>query len=426
MEVEDKDKMPVTVVTGFLGAGKTTLINHILKEKHGVRVCVIENEFGSVDIDTSLVKENMNVAEEIISLDNGCACCTVRGDLLKALGQLKNRRSEFDMVLLETTGMANPGPVVATFTQNATVANSFRVDGVVCLVDAKHIGAHLEEVKADDAVNEAVCQVAFADRILLNKVDLVNAEELKALKTTIGSINAFAELYQTERSKLDITKLLNISSFSIERMNATLDEFEIDLGEPVKEDQNEHGHGGGGADASEHGHVKEDQHGHGGDGGDGGADCDECKDNDVSEAAASSSHGHEPPAATAAPPKRKKKHDLSGVGSLGLTAGAPLISHEFNAFMSDLLRSKSRDLYRSKGVLAFVEEGDSKFIFQGVHEQIQYTTASEPWAPDEPKVSKVVFIGRDLDHDALRAGWARCQSGAKQEEKKGFLSGLLG
>merc|ERR1719502_2264271 len=119
MEVEDKDKMPVTVVTGFLGAGKTTLINHILKEKHGVRVCVIENEFGAVDIDTSLVKENMNVAEEIISLDNGCACCTVRGDLLRAMKQIRVQRDKFDMVLIETTGVANPAPIVSTFTQNA-------------------------------------------------------------------------------------------------------------------------------------------------------------------------------------------------------------------------------------------------------------------------------------------------------------------
>ena len=180
-EVQDKDKLPVTVITGFLGAGKTTLINHILTEKHGVRVCVIENEFGSVDIDTSLVKENMNVAEEIISLDNGCACCTVRGDLMKALNQLKTRKAEFDMVLLETTGLANPAPVVATFTQNPTIANNFRVDGIVCLVDAKHVGGHLEEKKADDAVNEAVCQVAFADRILLNKIDLVSKEELTQL-----------------------------------------------------------------------------------------------------------------------------------------------------------------------------------------------------------------------------------------------------
>jgi len=428
-EVSDKDKLPVTVITGFLGAGKTTLINHILTEKHGVRVCVIENEFGSVDIDTSLVKENMNVAEEIISLDNGCACCTVRGDLMKALNQLKTRKSEFDMVLLETTGLANPAPVVATFTQNPTIANNFRVDGIVCLVDVKHVGGHLAEKKADDAVNEAVCQVAFADRILLNKIDLVSKEELKVLKATISEINSFAEQYETERSKVAIERLLNISAFSIERMNTKLDEFDIDVGEPEEEGANEHGHSSANdvTNSTEHGHMDvESEHGHMESGA--ADDCDTCKPEDgeggSSSHAHSSAHDHMETAVEA--PKRKKKHDLSGVGSLGLTAATPLISHEFNAFMSDLLRLKAKDLYRSKGVLAFVEEGDAKFIFQGVHEQIQYTTAAEPWAADEPRISKVVFIGRDLDHDVLRAGWARCQSGAKKEEKKGFLNSLLG
>lgn len=435
-EVPDKDKLPVTVITGFLGSGKTTLINHILTEKHGVRVCVIENEFGSVDIDTSLVKENMNVAEEIISLDNGCACCTVRGDLLKALTQLKNRKDEFDMVLVETTGLANPAPVVATFQQDAKVANNFRVDGIIALVDAKHTGAHLDEKKADDAVNEAVCQVAFADRILINKIDLVTKEELRALKEQISSINSYAEQYDTERSKVDIAKLLNISAYSIERMNTTLDEFEIDIEEPTKDDGagHEHGHGGSSADdGNEHDHMEtehaETEHGHA-DGPVDATDCDTCvADDDIGGSGqGSSGHAHDHQAAAAEAPKRKKKHDLSGVGSLGLTASTPLISHEFNAFMSDLLRHKSKDLYRSKGVLAFVEEGDAKFIFQGVHEQIQYTTALEPWGADEPRVSKCVFIGRDLDHDVLRAGWAKCQSGniQKEEKKKGFLSNLLG
>ena len=123
--------------------------------------------------------------------------------------------------------------------------------------------------------------------------------------------------------------------------------------------------------------------------------------------------------------RRKKKHDLSGVGSLGLTADRPLISHEFNKFMSDLLRHKARDLYRSKGVLAFVEEGDNKFVFQGVHENISYTTAVDPWQEGEPKVSKCVFIGRGLDHDALRAGWHKCISSDEPPSKPGLLSSLL-
>ena len=340
---------------------------------------VIENEFGSVDIDTSLVKENMNVAEEIVSLDNGCACCTVRGDLLRALTQFIDRRKDFDVIILETTGMANPAPVVATFTQNAKIANCYRVDGVVCLVDCKHVTAHLEEVKPDEAVNEAVCQVAFADRILLNKTDLVTAKELATLKETISSINSFAELYETERSAVPLEKVMNLSAFSIERMEAKLDEFEIDVSLP---EENSHGHDEGGASSShdheiDHDHMEAD-HGHA----EGGADCDKC--DDVQEQGGSShAHGHQEETKSV---RRKKKHDLSGVGSLGLTCDAPLISAKFNAFMSDLLRVKAKDLYRSKGVLAFAEEGDTKFIFQGVHEQIQYTQAIDPWAKDEPKV----------------------------------------
>jgi len=340
------------------------------------------------------------------------------------------------LVLLETTGMANPAPVVATFTGDARIANNYRVDGIVCLVDCKHVRGHLEEVKADDAVNEAVCQVAFADRILLNKVDLVSQTELKELKETICSINSFAELYETERSKVSLDKVMNLSAFSIERMNAKLDEYDIDLGEPEPASSNEHGHDDGPKDAHEHGHGEpehghaeavhdhghaEESHEHGHGSGD--ADCDVCKEDD---SGAGGSHDHDH-ASDAPAKKKKKKHDLSGVGSLGLTADAPLVSAEFNRFMSDLLRTKAKDLYRSKGVLAFVEEGDAKFVFQGVHEQIQYTQAIEPWKEGEPKVSKCVFIGRDLDHDMLREGWARCVQGFKPDEaKKGFLSSLLG
>ena len=253
-------------------------------------------------------------------------------------------------------------------------------------------------------------------------------------------------------SIINLDKLLNISAFSIERMNASLDEFDIDVDEPIKakgeagegkEGEQEHGHDEAQPSSSsshEHGHAPPSSHEHGHMGGSGSSeadvDCDECVDDQKasgggSGAAGSSSHAHDhmdtSEAAGAPSAKRnKKKHDLSGVGSLGLTASSPLISAQFNAFMSDLLRTKAADLYRSKGVLAFVEEGDARFIFQGVHEQIQYTTAVEPWGKDEPKVSKVVFIGRDLDHDALRAGWAKCQSDAKKEEKTGFLSSLLG
>jgi len=349
--------------------------------------------------------------------------------LLKALAQLKTRKKDFDMLLVETTGLANPAPVVATFTQNATVANNFRVDGIVCLVDCKYIKDHIDEVRADDAVNEAVCQVAFADRILLNKIDLVTKAELTTLKTTINSINAFAEQYECERSKVPLDKIMNLSAFSIERMNAAMDEFEIDDidgshdhgHDDSCEDEScahEHGHSSHesehGHHESEHGHHESEHGHHESEHGHSEKPDDDCTMCDAADDAVSHDHAE-------GARKKKKKHDLSGVGSVGLTADRPLISAQFNYFMSDLLRTQASNLYRSKGVLAFVEEGDAKFIFQGVHENIQYTTALHPWGADEPRVSKCVFIGRGLDFEDLRKRWQKCIE-PPAEEKKGFLS----
>jgi len=405
-EIPEDEKLPVTVVTGFLGAGKTTLVNYILNENHGKKICVIENEFGAVSIDEALVKENLKVAEEVISLDNGCACCTVRGDLMKALTQLKDRKKDFDMILVETTGLANPAPVVATFTQHPTVANHFRVDGIVCLVDCKFILDRIGEVRADDEINEAVTQVAFSDRIMLNKVDLVTPQQIAEVKRTISSINSFAELIETERSRIPLDKIMNLNAFSVERLQGALDEFDIEEleesaapshGHGHDEQVTEHGHmeSEHGHMESEHGHA-ESEHGHAEQ-----MDCDKCETTAVAEGV----HEHDHAVAE----KRKKKHDLSGVGSLGLTSDKPLVSANFNRFMSDLLKYKARELYRSKGVLQFEEEGDAKFIFQGVHEQIQYTTAKEPWG-EGPRVTKVVLIGRNLDREHLMAEWEKCKA----------------
>ena len=184
-EIPDEEKLAVTIVTGFLGAGKTTLVNYILNEQHGKKICVIENEFGAVNIDQALVAENISSAEELISMDNGCACCTVRGDLVKALIGLKDRRKDFDAVLLETTGLADPAPILQTFESNPVLQNNYRIDCVTTLVDVKFIKQHLDEVRPEGTVNEAVQQVAFADRVLLNKVDLISPEELRAVKDTV-------------------------------------------------------------------------------------------------------------------------------------------------------------------------------------------------------------------------------------------------
>ena len=159
------NKIPVTVLTGFLGSGKTTLLNRILSEEHGLRIAVIENEFGEIGIDQDLV---INADEEILEMNNGCICCTVRGDLIRILGELAKRKDKFDRVILETTGMADPGPVAQTFFVDQDIIDQYELDGIITLVDSKHVNAHL-----DDGTDEVMSQLAFADRIILNKADLV-------------------------------------------------------------------------------------------------------------------------------------------------------------------------------------------------------------------------------------------------------------
>jgi G3E family GTPase len=240
LKPDSDSKVPVSVLTGFLGSGKTTLLNHILEANHGKRIAVIENEFGEVGIDDNLVKGGSMAEEEnIVEMNNGCICCTVRGDLIAGLKKLikssKKSGKTLDGVIIETTGLADPAPVAQTFFADDFVQQHMRLDGILTLVDAKHIIQHLDDEKPEGVENEAVEQIAFADRILLNKCDLVDSEEeLKEVEKRISAINQSVPIKRTTNSEVEMDFILGIRAFSLDKI--------IEMDNAFLEDSNDHEH----------------------------------------------------------------------------------------------------------------------------------------------------------------------------------------
>ncbi len=368
-------KIPVTVLTGYLGAGKTTLLNRILTEDHGKKFAVIVNEFGEIGIDNDLV---VDADEEVFEMNNGCICCTVRGDLIRIIEGLMRRKGKFDAILVETTGLADPAPVAQTFFVDADVAKDARLDAIVTVADAKWLSARLKDAP------EAKNQIAFADVILLNKVDLVTPAELEEVEARIRGINPYAKLHRTTKCAIELDAVLGRNAFDLDRI------LEI---EPAFLAVEEHDHDHHGHD-HDHGH---DHHGHGHHEHDEscGPDC----GHDHHEHHDHGHHAHAP----------KVLHDEE-MQSVSITLDGPVEPEIFLPWINEVVQRDGPDILRSKGILAFPDE-PKRYVFQGVH-MILDGELQRDWKPGENRSSRIVFIGRHLKEKQLREGFLACAAQA--------------
>ncbi len=354
------EKIPVTVLTGYLGAGKTTLLNRILSEDHGRKFAVIVNEFGAIGVDNDLV---VGADEEVFEMNNGCICCTVRGDLIRIIEGLLKRKGKFDAIIVETTGLADPAPVAQTFFVDADVRNAAQLDAVVTVADAKWLALRLKDAP------EAKSQIAFADVIILNKTDLVSTDELREIEARIRAINPYARLHQTVQCAVAIGEVLGRNAFDLDRI--------LEIEPQFLEAEEEHDHHNGHDHRHEHDdhHHEHDGHAH--------------------------EHGHE----------RRASHGLKhyhdeDMQSVALTIDGDVDPDKFMPWINGYIQTEGPSILRSKGILAFKGE-PKRFVFQSVHMILDGDLQRE-WNPDEKRLSRIVFIGRNLKEDEIREGFLAC------------------
>ena len=355
--------IPVTILTGFLGSGKTTLLKRILNEKHGMKIAVIENEFGEENIDNEILVQD--AAEQIVQMSNGCICCTIRGDLARALGDLaeRKRRGEiaFDRVVIETTGLANPGPVAQTFFIDSQIADEFLLDAIITLVDAKHANAQLDE---HEVVQR---QVGFADRLFVTKSDLVDEAALADLRHRLVHMNPRATIKVVNFGEADIKEIFDLRGFNL---NAKLEIDPDFLAEDDHGHDHAHGHGHDHAHCDhEHGHCDHEGHEH--------------------------HHGH-----------HHHAHHDDRIKSFVYRNDRPFDPNKLEDFLGGVLQIYGERLLRYKGVL-YMKGVDRKVVFQGVHQMMGSDLAAK-WLPIEKKTSKMVFIGIDLPQDLITDGLDAC------------------